>query len=151
MRNKHAKIIDPNSIETNPGSDIHIEYSPKVQPDGTIILKESGKTSISEYINSFKEQTDMSYILSRMAAGDTSVLEQRTPFYGNFLEAPKTYAEALQLVIDGEKEFNRLPLDVRNSFDNDFRQWLAQAGTEYWSTKMVLIEKEPEVSVKEES
>ena len=136
MRNKNAKVSDPNSFVSCSGEEFHIEYSPKVNVDGTISLVESGKTDINEYINSFRDSTDMSYILSRLAAGDTSVLNPKTPFYGDFTEVPKTYAEALQMVIDGEKHFMQLPLDVRNQFDNDYRQWFAQAGSEDWMTKM---------------
>lgn len=136
MRNKNAKVIDPNSIYSCPGEEFHIEYSPKVMPDGTIQLVESGKTDINEYINSFAEQCDMQLILKKLALGDTSVLSSKTPFYGDFTEAPKSYAEALQLIIDAEKEFYKLPLDKRNEFDNDYHQWFAQAGSEEWFKKM---------------
>lgn len=136
MRNKNACVSDPNDFRTNPGDRYHVTYSPIVNNDGTITLVESGKDDIQEMINSFRDSTDMSFILSRMAIGDTSVLTDKTPMYGDFTQFPKTYAGALQLVIDAENQFNSLPLDVRNKFDNDFRRWFATAGTEEWTKSM---------------
>lgn len=139
MRNKNACVSDPNSFCTDPGSRYRTLFSPIVRPDGTIQLVESGKEDIQEYIQSQKDKTDMSFILSRMAAGDTSVLTDKTPMYGDFTSMPKNYAEALQLVIDREADFMKLPLEVRNKFNNDFRQWFAQSGSEEWFDKMASV------------
>lgn len=139
MRNKNACVSDPNSFVTSSGDRYHHIFSPIVCPDGTITLVESGKEDIQEYINSFRDQTDMSYILQRMAAGDTSVLNQKEPMFGDFTNMPTTYAEALQLVMDREAQFMKLPVDVRNKFDNDFRKWFAQSGSEDWFKKMDIV------------
>lgn len=150
MRNKNAVVSDPNSFVTDPGSRYHIIYDPVVKPDGTIVLEESGKDDIQEFIDSFRDQTDMTFILKRMALGDLSVLTQKTPMYGDFTNMPKTYAEALQLVMDAEKQFMLLPLDVRNKFDNDYRKWFATSGSDVWMESMapVLPQKETEEEVK---
>lgn len=63
-------------------------------------------------------------------------LHHQVGLFGDFTQMPTTYAEALQLVIDGRREFNALPLDVKNSFNNDFRQFLATAGTPEWAEKL---------------
>ena len=136
MRNEKACVSNPNDFVSNPGDRYHIIYSPIINPDGTITLIESGKDDIQEMIQAQKDQTDMSYILSQMAIGNTSVLTDKTPMYGDFTIMPKTYAEALQLVIDREADFMKLPLDVRNKFNNDFRQWFAQSGSDEWFDKM---------------
>lgn len=136
MRNPNARVSDPNSFVTSSGDRYHIEYSPIVRDDGTILLKESGKVDIQEMIDSYREQTDMSFILKRMALGDTSVLTQKEAMFGDFTSMPKSYAEALQLVIDSEAKFMKLPLDVRNAFDNDFRKWFATSGNADWYEKM---------------
>lgn len=138
MRNNKAAVSDPNQFYTSPGSEDHVIYSPRVNPDGTVSLFESGRESIKERINSFREQTDIAYILKRLQLGDTSVLRSDGA-YGDFTQMPKTFAEALQLQIDGEKKFMQLPLDVRNEFDNDFRKWFASAGSEDWLNKMLPV------------
>ena len=152
MRNKNAMVSDPNDFFTCSGDKFRIIFSPVIQPDGSIELVESGKDDIQEMIDSYRDQTDMAYILQRMAMGDSSVLNQKEPMYGDFTQLPKTYAEALQLVIDREKQFMQLPLDVRKAFDNDFKKWFAQSGSEEWYQKMSsVIQKEEELPYKEES
>lgn len=144
MRNKNACVSDPNIFVTSCGSKYRSVFAPIVCPDGTIQLVESGKEDIQQYIDSFRDQTDMTYILQRMAAGDTSVLNQKEPMFGDFTNMPSTYAEALQLVIDREAQFMKLPLEVRNKFDNDFRKWFAQSGSDDWFEKMDSVISKPE-------
>ena len=136
MRNKNAKVSDPNTFITSSGDTEHIEYAPKVMPDGSIELVVSGKTNIDEYINAQRETTDMAYIITQLGLGNTDVLNQKTPNYGDFTEMPKTFAEALQMKIDAEKAFYELPLDVRNKFENDFNRFFATAGTKEWYEKI---------------
>lgn len=138
---------DPNSFVSCSGDRYRILYSPVVQSDGTILLKESGKEDIQQMIDSYRDQTDMTFILERIKAGDTSMFREDSPMFGDFTNMPKNYAEFLQLYIDKEKQFLELPLDVRNSFDNDFRKWFASSGSEEWFEKMdpVIIKEEKEI------
>lgn len=136
MRNINAAVSDPNSFTSHSGDVFHVRYSPRVLQSGELKLVESGKDDIKAMINSFRDSTDMSFILQRLAVGDSSVLSQRPGMFGDFTQMPTTYAEALQLVIDGRREFDALPLSVKNSFNNDFRQFLASAGTPEWNEKL---------------
>lgn len=136
MRNKNAKVSDPNTFVTNPGEGFKLEYSPIVKDDGTILLEVSGKIDLKQMINSFKDSTDMSYILKQLALGNTDVLVQRQGVYADFSQFPKTYAEVLQLRIDAEKSFYQLPLDIRQKFNNDFNMYFATAGQDEWFSKM---------------
>lgn len=134
MRNPNSRIIDPNDIHTCHGSVDRQLYTSKVMPDGTIKLTPSGKQNLKEYINSFAEQTDINSLIQRVKLGDTSVL--RNGSFGDFSEMPRTYADFLQLQIDGKKAFDSLPLETKNAFDNNYHLWLATSGTEDWLRKM---------------
>lgn len=154
MRNKNAKVSDPNKFFTCEGEEYKIEYSPHVMPDGTIELEVSGRINIKEYINSQREQTDMSYIMKQIALGNTAVLNESAGMYGDFTGMPKSYAEALQLRIDAENSFYKLPVDVRNKFENDFNRYFATAGSDEWFEKLGVKNDEgkestPEVSSEE--
>lgn len=155
MRHPRASVSDPNSFVSSSGDSFHIRYSPRVLETGEIKLVESGKDDIKAMINSFRDSCDMSFILQRLAVGDTSVLNQRVGMFGDFTQMPTTYAEALQLVIDARREFNALPLDVKNSFNNDYRQFLASAGTPEWEEKLSslrdAVASEPDVIVNQPS
>lgn len=140
MRNKNAKVSNPNDFVTSCGEKVKILYSPKVLPDGTIDLVESGKIDINEMINSQRESTDIAYILQKMKeTGDISALTQAQGVYGDFTEFPTTYAEILQLRIDSENSFYQLDPEVRAKFDNDFNKYFASAGTEEWFSKLGVV------------
>lgn len=140
MRNKNAKVSNPNDFFTAPGSPDRILYSAKVLPNGIIDVVESGKESLQDKIESFRSQTDMAYILKQIALGNNDVLVHSVGQYGDFTEMPKSMAEAMQLQIDAEKEFYKLDLETRGKFNNDFRQWLVSAGTPDWIDKMGIID-----------
>ena len=121
---------------TSSGDEFHIVYSSVINEDGTIDLVPSAKDRIQDYINSFVMQTDMHYIIAQLKNGNTSVINRRPMMYGDFTDAPKSYAQALQMVIDGRATFDALPLSVRNKFDNSFEKWFATAGTPDWLSAM---------------
>lgn len=121
---------------SNAGSPYRTVYSPKVDQNGNIELVESGVENTAEFINSFKESTDISVILARVAAGDMSALNQRNGIFGDFTGMPKTYAEFLQLQIDSNNLFNSLPVEVRDKFGNDPNKFLAESGSKEWVEKL---------------
>lgn len=121
-----------NSICSNPGSDVVIEYSPIVKEDGSIDLEESGKHNIQEYIDSFEESCSLENIIARYANGDISALNVNVPNFGDFTEFPKTYAELLQLQIDSNNLYNSLPKEIKQKFDNDVNKFFVMSGTKEW-------------------
>lgn len=144
MRNPDARVSDPNEFVTEPGDPIRVVYEAKVLPDGQLDIVATGKEDIQAKIESFRSSTDMSYILKQIVLGNNDVLVQSVGQYGDFTQMPKTMAEAMQLQIDAENEFYKLPLDVRGKFENDYRRWLVGAGSADWIEKMGLAPKEDE-------
>lgn len=136
MRNKNARVPDPNKIFSCAGNRFHIEYRPVVNDDGTITLIESGKMDIQEYIQSFKDSCDMNYIIKQLQLGNIDVLNQKKALFGDFTDAPKTMAEFQQRLIDGQKAFYNLPVDVRNKYDHDLMKFLADIGSDNWINNM---------------
>lgn len=138
-----------NFVPTYSGELYHTIYRAKVKANGELDLVEDGKEDIKEKINSFRDTTDMQYILRQMALGNTSVLLKSPGDYGDFTGMPKTMAEAMQLQIDAERAFYDLPLDIRNNFDNDVHRWLSTAGDEEWAKKMNFVKDNIDDTVKE--
>lgn len=143
MRNKYSCVPDDFTSFKSPAGDLfHDVLTPSFRPDGTIELKVSDRIDIKKEINSHREETDMAFILSRLMAGDDSVLNPNPPMFGDFTQFPKSYVEMLNLVLDGERYFDSLPLDVRKNFDNDRGKWFATIGTEPWLSAMGLVRRE---------
>lgn len=136
MRNKFSRVPDPASFKSCVGDLFQPVYSPSFAPDGSISLKETDRVDIKKEINSYVPYTDMHYIISRLLAGDDSVLSSKQPMYGDFTQFPRSYAEMLELVQRGEDAFNSLPLDVRMKFDNDRYKWFASIGSDTWFEAM---------------
>lgn len=149
MRHKHSRQSDPNEFTTHIGDHYHILREGRLNADGTISLRESGREDIKAKINSHKAETDMALIIAKLQAGDTSVLNPKPPMYADFTQFPQTYAEAYELVQRSEKAFEGLPVDVKQSFDNDRGKWFASIGTSEWFEKMGFVNVEPSASESE--
>lgn len=124
-----------NTFVSCSGQGEKVVYTSKVMPDGKIRLTPAGKEDFHGMIQSFKESTDISYILTKLANGDTSVLRSNGNF-GDFTNVPSNYAELLQLQIDTNKLYDSLPVDVKKQFDNDVNKFFASAGSDEWYKKM---------------
>lgn len=146
MRHKHSRVPDDFSVFKSPVGDLfHDILSPSFRPDGTFELKVTDRVDIKQEINSHRDETDMAFILSRLMVGDDSVLNPRPPMYGDFTQLPTSYAEMLNMVLDGERYFDSLPLEIRNQFDNDRSKWFATIGSDTWLDAMG-FERRPAVS-----
>ncbi len=111
-------------VHANPGNPVKVLYSPKFASDGSMELVEAGKENLYDYIQSFKESVDINVILKRFAKGDVTALQRRQAMFGDFSDAPATYAEALNSMIVAEQYFNSLPLETRAKFNHNFHTFL---------------------------
>ena len=63
--------------------------------------------------------------MKRYQNGDVAAFSQKQGFYGDFLDFPKTYAEALNHMNEMERQFMALPVETREKFGNSFTEFLA--------------------------
>lgn len=136
MRNKNAKVSDPNSFVSNSGSPTRTIYSARINENNVIEVVPSGKEDWQGYIESFRDQTDMSYILKQLSLGDASVLADDVAQYGDITKMPHNMLEAMQMQLDAQRHFDSLPLDVKAKFNNNYREWCSSAGSDDWLAKM---------------
>ena len=120
----------------NSGSPIHALLSPVIDDKGVMLLKETGTESLYDYIQSHRDSVDIHKILQRFEEGDTSALSKVQGQFGDFSDYPRSYAELLNKVLEGEQTFNQLPLDVREQFGFSYERWLASAGSDSWLSAM---------------
>ncbi len=110
----------PERFLSNPGSSVKILYGPEFDEKGRMTLVEKGRENLYDFIQSFKESVDIHVLLKRFANGETDVLSKIQGFYGDFSEFPRTYADLLNTVNEGEAFFNGLPVEVRSKFGHSF-------------------------------
>lgn len=118
------------------GSREKLVYSPRYDDNGVLDLVVTGKEDIYTFIQSHKESTDIHVLLDRFANGETDVLQRMQGFYGDVTSMPKTYAEVLNAVIVGEETFARLPVEVKQRFDNSFAVWLSSMDSPDFAQRM---------------
>ena len=97
-------------IFSDPGSPEHITYAGHYDEKGRVVLEESGRENLYDYIQSYAESCDIHVLMKRYANGDVDALSQKQGFYGDFLDFPKTYAEALNHMNEMERRMPRLPM-----------------------------------------
>lgn len=110
----------PERFLSNPGSPVKILYGPEFDEKGRMNLVEKGRENLYDFIQSFKESVDIHVLLKRFSNGETDVLSKIQGFYGDFSEFPRTYADLLNTVNEGEAFFNGLPVEVRSKFGHSF-------------------------------
>lgn len=125
-------------VYQEPGSRIKQVFSPRYTDDGVLDLVVTGEEDLYDYIQSHKESTDIHVLLDRFANGEEDVLSRMQGFYGDVTDMPKTYAEVLNAVIVGEETFARLPVEVKQRFDNSFAVWLSSMDKPDFSKRMGL-------------
>lgn len=118
-------IEDHPRVNINPGDPDKVLYSPSFDSFGHMELKEVGKESLYQFIQSHKESTDIRVILARFTAGDTTALAKRQMFYADLTEFPTTYADVVNTMHGAEDYFTHLPVEVRAKFGHDFNKFLA--------------------------
>lgn len=126
-------------VFTKRGKRMKDTYSAVVNDNGSIDLVKDGVEDTYAYIQSFKDSVDLNLIMQRYANGDTSVLNKSPGMYGDFTQFPKTYAEALQAMINAENQFMALPLATREKFGCDVHKYIASIGTKEWMDALGIV------------
>lgn len=121
---QHVRTCTPS------GDPIHIEYSGRYDENGVLVLDKTGETNIYNEIQSHADSVDINTIIRRYESGEVDVLSRAQGLFMDVTQAPKTYAEMLNLLRCAEEVFDGLPADVRAKFDNSFEQFFAQNGME---------------------
>lgn len=116
---------DRTRVHCSSGNAMKTVFKPVVHDDGVIDLVEAGQESLYDYIQSWKDSVDINLIMARYANGDVDALSKVQGAYGDFTQFPKTYAEILNRVIQGQHMFASMPLEFREKYNCDFNQFIA--------------------------
>lgn len=124
MRNASKRVTVISDFKTPAGSPLHDVLEPRFDGVSTKLVS-TGKENIQDKINAYAPFCDLTYMLNRLAIGDTSVINPRSPMYGNFAGMPNNINDALNYFSNAEKQFNKLDLETRKKFNNDWKIWIS--------------------------
>lgn len=123
------KALKP--VKANPGSGTKTEYQLRISKTNEEILEPIGKSSLYDYIQSHADSVDIHKILERCAmTDDYSYLNRMPAQYMDLTEMPKNLAEAHAMVMDAKEMFDRMPLDIKEKYDNNFISFISSIGSE---------------------
>lgn len=128
------------AFSTPTGEKIQIEHTPHMGLDGRRKLIKNNPKPIYEIIQASREQCEIERIVKRALNGDTSVLNAMEGQYIDITGAPKSLAQAQQIIINAKYQFENLDAETRKKFDNNVEVFIAEAGTKEWCDKMGITE-----------
>lgn len=140
---KFDRLEHSKKFVSSPGSRFKEEFHGVVQEDGTIELVSDGFIDWYKEIQADAVGCSVPEIVARAIQGDNTAWRKDSGFYGDVVDMPKTLAEVLNVVNDGRRQFDTLPLDIREKFDYSFEKWFATLGQESWIKNMGMIKEEP--------
>lgn len=112
-----------------------MEHNPVMGPDGRRVLERTRREEIYELIQSHREECDINNIIARHLNGDPFAINKKIGNFMDLTEVPKTIAEAQQIVINLRNDFEKLPLEIRNKFENNPEIYVASYGSDEWLDK----------------
>uniref|UniRef100_A0AAU8B8E3 Internal scaffolding protein n=1 Tax=Dulem virus 158 TaxID=3145635 RepID=A0AAU8B8E3_9VIRU len=115
-------------VYADPGQREHITYGGSYDDKGRVVLKETGRVNLYDEIQSHADSVDIHVLMERYRRGDVDALTSAQGFYGDVLDFPKTYAEALNHMNEMERQFMSLPVEIREKFGHSFSEFLAASG-----------------------
>lgn len=132
-----TKYNEHERFYTDSGSPIKIEFQLRVVDDEETLV-ETGKTNLYEYIQSHADSVDITKILERCALiEDYSYLNRMPAEFMDVSDAPANLAEAYAAVQDAKNFFDRMPINIKESYDNNFIQFLSGLGKEKFVNTVV--------------
>lgn len=111
-------------LSTNPGSPLARVFSP-VFDGSTTVLKQTHVRNIQEEMDAYAPECDIAVMLNRLKVGDTSVLSDRTPLYGDASQLDTNPASVINNLHFVQATFDELPATERSKFNNDWRVYFA--------------------------
>lgn len=152
MKFRSMFIRGNESYKAPTGDKIEVRHSAHMHDNGRRELVPDKKVAIYDLIQENKEDCEIENIIRRAVEGDPLILNKMAGTYTDVTGAPKSIAEAQQLMHNMRTEFDKLPADVRSKFENNVEIYIAEYGSQTWLDKTGLKAKAIELSkAKEET
>ena len=95
-----------------------------IDKDGNRTLVISGYDDLVEFVNLAAEGVTVADLMKRAERGEDTLHPDAVQSYVDLSNAPKSLLDAEMAVINARNEFEKLPLEVRQAYDNNLSKWL---------------------------
>lgn len=120
------------------------EYEYKVTDKGKELVK-IGETDVYALIQSRLEETKIENIIKRATYDPAALGSQDWQASGQMVDisdVPNDYHTWYGRIMEAQKEFDKLPAEMRIKWDNDVEKFVMSYGTEEWANKMEMTKPE---------
>jgi hypothetical protein len=120
------------------------EYEYKVTETGRELVK-TGENDVYALIQSRLEETKIENIIKRATYDPTALGGQEWQNSAQMVDitdVPTDYHTWYNRIEDAKKQFEALPIEVKNKWDNDVEKYVMAYGTIEWADKMGLLKEE---------
>lgn len=124
----HSRFNRPKTIPLSFGDGILRKYETRVV-NGQREFIVSSESSLDDFVMESFEDTLIYNILSRYERGDELALNKVVGQYMDVVGMPSTLAEAQQLLINISNDFDQMPIDVRQKFNNSVSEFVESVST----------------------
>lgn len=121
----YTRFDRPSTVESPIGNGERSIFEERII-DGERHLVVTGKEDFKSFIEGSKEETMIDNIIQRFNNGDLTVLQRKQGFYADVTNMPGSLAEAQNMLIHLENNFNSLPVEDKQLFDNSFDKYVAE-------------------------
>lgn len=128
MHKVYSKFEVPKKFSTPAGTGLLNLYQEEIK-DGVKSLTKTGIENVYESIQLDLESTKIENILHSAMMGDLSALKAREGSYCDATTMPKSLMEAQNLVLRMKTEFEKMPLEVKEKFNNSADKYIELMGT----------------------
>ena len=136
---KFKSMFDrPETIPCETGTEFDKTYTMIIDEYGHKELKCTGETNRYAKIQSHLDEVLVENILAK-ATLDPSILNKKEGLYFDSTSMPKTLAEAQNAILALNQEFEKLPVEIKQKFDNSAEKYVAQYGSKEWGDKMGIL------------
>lgn len=152
---KFRQLMENIVDEPSPAGEQTItNYEMRMTKSGHKYLAETGTVNIYDKIQDNKNACDVKKIVQRAVMGDINAIARIKNVrdnYGDTTKIPSNLMEAQQMIIDAKKAFDQLPKEIRQKFNNNAMEFMADEGkvkevTEQWLKDRGAIEQKPVVT-----
>lgn len=140
----------PESKPSITGKGKEPKYQYTIDKDGKKVLEQVGETDTYAMIQSHLEETKIENIIRRASYDPTALGSMDWAQQARMTDlttVPDNYHEWRKMLVKTEQEFQKLPAEIKEKFENDTGTYIAEYGTESWAEKVGLTKK---TEVKEE-
>lgn len=132
----------PKTKAQNPGSGWKNKYHMELDKHGHKFLVQDEPENIYAVIQSHKEECNMEALVERAQHGDPDAVKRIQAQYTDMTKYPKNLAEAQNEILKMKQEFEKLPTEIKQKFDNSYNVYINQFSKNHedWEKKLGIPE-----------